>query len=201
VDSFFYWFLLFFIYGIIGYLIETVGCSVAQKRFVNRGFLFGPYLPIWGFGALLITLLLTRFEGNYLTLFLLGALLCGILEYFVSWLLEKVFRNKWWHYRNPDNIHGRVRVSYVVGFGLGTILIIAVLNPLLFAFLGQFSPNTIIVFGSIFLLLLACDTTHSALIAHRSRHTTIVAEELKNQKIAMVGAKTKKYIKSKLKKR
>ncbi|MFA5468990.1 MAG: putative ABC transporter permease, partial [Sphaerochaetaceae bacterium] len=92
IETYFLW---FFFYSVIGWIYETILCSVAQKRFINRGFFNGPYCPIYGFGALLNILLLSEIKNLFL-LFLAAFLLTTILEYVSSWGLEKLFHARWW---------------------------------------------------------------------------------------------------------
>ena len=90
--------LLFFIYSFAGWLMETVQISIRQKKFVNRGFLIGPYCPIYGCGVILITLLLQKYAGDIPLTFILSILICGTLEYMTSYVMEKIFKARWWDY-------------------------------------------------------------------------------------------------------
>ena len=123
-------FLLFLVYSFIGWTIEVVGELIKHKKFVNRGFLIGPYCPIYGFGAIAITLNLTRYYNNLLVLFTMAILICGLLEYFTSFIMEKLFHARWWDYSNMKyNINGRICLETLVPFGILGVLIIQVLNP------------------------------------------------------------------------
>ena len=84
----------FMIYSFFGYLSEVTYCSIPAKRFVNRGFLYGPYLPIYGFGGLIVVIILSPLHAHPVAVFALAMLLTSILEYFTSWLLEKLFSIK-----------------------------------------------------------------------------------------------------------
>ena len=102
-------FILFIIYSILGWSLEVLLSLYEHKRFINRGFLIGPYCPIYGAGSILLTLLLTNYENNIIILFILSMVICGILEYFVSFILEKIFKLRWWDYTNMKfNINGRI---------------------------------------------------------------------------------------------
>ena len=83
------WFLFFFLYSVIGYIAEITFISIKTKKIVfNRGFLIGPYLPIYGFGSLILILFLRRYEEDPVVLFVLGAVFCTTLEYFTSLIME-----------------------------------------------------------------------------------------------------------------
>lgn len=128
-----FWFLLFLLYSIIGYIAEVVSCSITLKKIVlNRGFLIGPYLPIYGFGCLIMVWLLFRYEDDLLVLFIMSAFFCTVLEYFTSLLMEKLFKLRWWDYSNRKfQINGRVCLDNALLFGLGGILVVKVLHPFL----------------------------------------------------------------------
>ena len=125
-------FLLFLIYSAVGWLCESVYCSVPARKFINRGFLNGPLCPIYGVGALLADALLTPVAWSLPLLFLGGAIVTSVLEYFTGWLLETLFHAKWWDYSNKKwNLHGRVCLCNSVLFGLMCVILLRVLHPLL----------------------------------------------------------------------
>ena len=127
--------LLFFAFSVLGWCIEVALKYRQYHRFINRGFFTGPWLPIYGTGAVLITLAvgaLPRVEAAYGTTFAVSFLLCGAVEYFTSWYMEKRFHARWWDYsQKPMNLHGRVWIGNLILFGLGGVLIVKVLDPLL----------------------------------------------------------------------
>lgn len=114
--------LLFFIYSFIGWLWETVYCSLKAKKFVYRGFLVGPYCPIYGFGVLSVLYFVEPFENNLLVLYIGSAVLVTILEYVTSYGLEKLFHASWWDYHDvPFNLNGRVALPVSL-LGIGVCL-------------------------------------------------------------------------------
>ena len=127
--------LLFFSYAFIGWCIEVTLKYFQFHRFINRGFLTGPWLPIYGSGAVLITIAVkgaAPLESSIGTTFVLSLLLCGLLEYLTSYVLEKRFHARWWDYsQKPMNLHGRVWIGNLILFGLGGVLIVNLINPLL----------------------------------------------------------------------
>ena len=110
---------------------------------INRGFLTGPWLPIYGSGAALITVVikgLAPLEFSVGTTFAVSFLLCGFLEYMTSYVLEKRFHARWWDYsQKPMNLHGRVWIGNLVLFGLGGVLIVELINPVLLRLSEQLS--------------------------------------------------------------
>lgn len=147
-------FLLFLIYSFLGWLIETIGGLITSKKFVNRGFLLGPYCPIYGTGVILITLLLSKYKEDPITLFFFSGLLCGTLEYVTSYIMEKVFKSRWWDYSKMRfNINGRICLETLVLFALAGLLIFGVTNPFLEsllvkipAFIAHIISGTLLVF-------------------------------------------------------
>ena len=127
--------LLFFSYAFIGWCIEVTLKYFQFHRFINRGFLTGPWLPIYGSGAVLISISVkgaAPLESSIGTTFVLSFLLCGLLEYLTSYFLEKRFHARWWDYsQKPMNLHGRVWIGNLILFGLGGVLIVNLINPLL----------------------------------------------------------------------
>ena len=132
--------LLFFAYAFIGWCIEVTLKYFQFHRFINRGFLTGPWLPIYGSGAALITIAvngLSPLESSVGTTFVVSFILCGIIEYMTSFVLEKRFHARWWDYsQKPMNLHGRVWIGNLILFGLGGVLIVELFNPLLFRHFG-----------------------------------------------------------------
>ena len=127
--------LLFFVFSFVGWCIEVTLKYRQYHRFINRGFLAGPWLPIYGSGAVLITAamqLVSRWDDGYGTTFAVSFFLCGALEYGASWVMEKRFHARWWDYsQKPMNLHGRVWIGNLILFGLGGVLIFKLLDPLL----------------------------------------------------------------------
>ena len=135
--------LLFFSYAFIGWCIEVTLKYLQFHRFINRGFLTGPWLPIYGSGAALITVVtsgLSPLESSVGTTFVVSFLLCGFLEYMTSYVLERRFHARWWDYsQKPMNLHGRVWIGNLLLFGLGGVLIVEWMNPLLLRLFEQMS--------------------------------------------------------------
>ena len=126
------YFLLFLAYSFLGWLMEVIGKLIQLKRFINRGFLIGPYCPIYGCGALLITFLLKKYIDDPFTLFIMAILLCGTLEYLTSYFMEKIYHARWWDYsQRKFNINGRVCLNTIIPFGLLGMFIIYISNPFL----------------------------------------------------------------------
>lgn len=166
-------FILFIIYSILGWSLEVLLSLYEHKRFINRGFLIGPYCPIYGAGSILLTLLLTNYENNIIILFILSMVICGILEYFVSFILEKIFKLRWWDYTNMKfNINGRICLETLVIFGIFGILLIKITNPFLLNILNQFNSNFLVIIAIILMSIFIVDIIISSNIVFNIKTIT-----------------------------
>lgn len=144
--------LLFFIYAFLGWIMEVIGKLIQQKKFINRGFLIGPYCPIYGHGAILITILLSRYKANPFILFFMAILICSILEYATSYFMEKIFHARWWDYSQYKfNINGRICLRTMIPFGILGCFIIYISNPLFLEMIKKI-PQSILLVLCIFLV-------------------------------------------------
>lgn len=138
--------LSFFIYSFLGWLMEVCVTFKEEKKFVNRGFLIGPYCPIYGIGCLLIIFFLNRYKDDLLVLFVMSIFLCGILEYMTSFLMEKLFHARWWDYSDKKfNINGRVCLSVLASFGILGCVMLRFIHPKVIEIMSMINPNLLFV--------------------------------------------------------
>lgn len=124
---------IFIIYAFIGWCTEVAYAALTTGRFVNRGFLNGPYCPIYGCGVVIVVALLTPLKENLLILFAGSFVLTSALEYLTGFLLEKLFHNKWWDYSNkPFNLKGYVCLEFSIYWGLACTFIMSVIHPVIY---------------------------------------------------------------------
>lgn len=191
-----YSYLIFLIYSIGGYLLEVAAYFISTKRIVNRGFLCGPVIPIYGIGALFILFTLMRYYDDPVVVFVFGVIITSALEYFVSFILEKLFHNKWWDYSTKKyNINGRVCLRNSIFFGVLSLVIIYFITPILLQFLGLFKFKTLVIFSIVTAILFILDLIYSIIIAYNLRNRIIIVEELKNEKIALIPVILEKKLK------
>ena len=149
---------LFFIYSFAGWLMETVRISIKEKKFVDRGFLIGPYCPIYGTGVLLITILLRKYSDDVWAMFFMSILICGILEYLTSYFMEKIFHARWWDYsRYKFNINGRICLRTMIPFGLLGLFIMYVSNPFFFSIIEKIPGNILNIICIVLMLIFLVD--------------------------------------------
>ncbi len=169
-------FLYFIIYSFIGWVLETIYCSVLQKKFVYRGFLYGPICPIYGFGALIVLLSLYQFRSYPLLVFVLGVLLTSTLEYITSYVLELVFNMKWWDYsKKKYNIAGRVCLLNSTLFGSLCLVLVYIVHPYISDNVEIFSDMAIQVTASILFVTILIDfaLTLANLLKLKSRFASL----------------------------
>lgn len=122
--------LIFFIYAIAGWIMETTMISIQNKKFVNRGFLIGPICPIYGYGVVLVSILLKKYQDDMIITFFMSMIICGVLEYFTSFFMEKIFNARWWDYSTRKfNLNGRICLGNLILFGIASCFIIYLVNP------------------------------------------------------------------------
>ncbi len=164
-----YLFLLFFVYAMLGYFCEITFCSLQENKLVlNRGFCLGPYCPIYGVGAILMLLLLSKYKEDPIILILMSAIICSVVEYITSAILEKIFKARWWDYSNRKfNIEGRVCLEYALFFGLGGFMIIYIINPIITSVFNQIPHLLFIVIASICFVIFVVDVFLTVLTLSR----------------------------------
>ncbi|HJJ51269.1 MAG TPA: hypothetical protein O0X01_07090 [Methanocorpusculum sp.] len=165
------YFLGFIFYSFLGWVWETIYCSIKAKHFINRGFLNGPMIPIYGFGAVLVMLAVNAFGSlappdpavtfniiNIFIIFFSGMLLATILEYSVAVILESVFQLKLWDYsKNRFNFQGRICLKASLFFGLLSVIFIMVIEPLTTHVTTQIPDMVINIAAGIVGVILAID--------------------------------------------
>ncbi|WMJ23090.1 putative ABC transporter permease [Paludicola sp. MB14-C6] len=148
------------IYSFLGWCCETVYCSFGTGHFVNRGFLNGPFCPVYGFGALLTLFGLQYFRNSVVLVFLGGVLLTSCLEYATSFAMEKLFHTKWWDYSNKRfNINGRVCLLNSTLFGMLCIFLKFELHPFVQKMVRSFPTDFKLGFLTALLLYFVVDFT------------------------------------------
>lgn len=149
---------LFLIYSFIGWIVEVSAFLIQDHKFVNRGFLIGPVVPIYGTGGILITILLTKYQSDPIILFCMAVIVCSILEYLTSYVMEKIFKTRWWDYSNKKfNINGRICLSNLIVFGIMGLVMVYLINPFLINILNKIDPILLKCVVSILMVLFIID--------------------------------------------
>ncbi len=186
---------LFLIYSFIGWLTEVSAFLISDKKFVNRGFMVGPVVPIYGTGGILITLFLTRYYNEPVTLFCMAVIVCSLLEYFTSYLMEKLFKTRWWDYSNKKyNINGRICLNNLILFGIMGLIMIYLVNPFLINMLEKIDPLVLKIIISILLIIFLTDLFLSLSIISKIKN---VGKTVLKDSTEEISAKVKEVLLSK----
>lgn len=149
---------IFFLFSMLGRLGEWMMYPIIKKSVIKRGFLKGPYCPIYGFGTILIILILNLGISNNLVFAIISGLLVAILEYLVSYILEKTFHKRWWDYsKYKFNLNGRVALQYIISFVVYAIIFKIWIYPHLFDWIGMINQTILTMTTVILSVMLVVD--------------------------------------------
>lgn len=153
--------------------MEITCKSIEAKKFVNRGFMIGPYCPIYGWGAIAITILLHRYTNDWIILFFMSIITCGILEYATSYAMEKLFHARWWDYsKRKYNINGRICLETLIPFGILGLIIMYITNPFILAQFAKLSEATLNIIAIVLFVIFSIDGLISLMIVSNVRTTS-----------------------------
>ena len=168
----------FMVYSFMGWIYESTLRSITHKRLYNSGFLNGPYIPIYGCGALLDVHLLNGLKDPLIIFLLAGVINC-VLEYFTSWAMEKLFHARWWDYSNkPLNLNGRIYYLGFLAFGTFATLVVLYFHPwLVIHTTDRMSYNLINGLAVLIIVIIVTDTyiTVSNMEDFEEKYTALVA--------------------------
>ncbi len=165
-DFFFYVWLFFLLAG-FGWLWEGLLYLFKDDMYVNRGFLAGPWLPIYGIGGIILEVLLHRWRDRPMLTFVSSMVMCTTLEYLAGWYLESTWEVKWWDYSGlPWNLQGRVCLYSALLFGIGGLLLVWLVSPLFYSFYCRIPLRIRVGVGLLLLLLFTADAAYSAMRPH-----------------------------------
>ncbi len=156
----------FLIYSFLGWCVEVTYAAVADGILSNRGFLNGPVCPIYGFGMLILLIFLAPIQENLLLLFLGGVIIPSLLELVGGWALYKLYHTRWWDYSDfPFNFGGYICLMFSLLWGIGTVLIIRVVHPLIARLVAAFPTSVGWVLMVILYVIYAIDLVLTAISA------------------------------------
>ena len=186
--------LLFFVYSFLGWFMESIGGIFVVKKYVNRGFLIGPYCPVYGTGVVLITLLLNNSTDNCISLFINVMVICGVLEYLTGYLMEKIFKARWWDYSdNRFNINGRVCLETLVPFSIMGTLFLYVINPILINLFVSAPDILIHIITWVLFFIIIIDTIFSLIIMNAFKNVTYNKKEDNTEEISKRNQEIAEY--------
>lgn len=163
--NFFYYIVLFAIYCFIGWAVEVIYRSVSQRKFVNAGFLFGPFILIYGFGAFLVLVLQHIFQDWPIAArFIVFGLAVTAMEYLVGLLSEKIFKLTLWDYsENRFNLHGYVCLRFSIIWTLLAVGFVTLVHPIVLQWVAGFNEVLVRIAAIVFLVYFWIDYTFSVM--------------------------------------
>lgn len=172
LDKLSLYFFLFIVYSIIGWIMEEIYAYITKKKITNRGFFIGPYCPIYGVGCLLIIILLSSYKNHPAGMFVLAIIIASTLEYFTSYIMEKLFKARWWDYsKTKYNINGRVCADTMIPFGLIACFVIYVLHPALMLVVTNIPTNRLNILSAVLAVIFIFDLIASFNIVNNFKKT------------------------------
>ena len=146
--------------GFLGWVYETFVMTIWEGKWDNRGFLYGPMLPIYALGSLGVRVVFGILlpEHTVLQVFLIGLFGSMVLEFVTSWVLEHFFHRTWWDYSIvPFNVQGRICPPASIGFGVAALLLVYIVNPQVFALLDRIPTKVGKMLSALYALLVLAD--------------------------------------------
>ena len=175
------------IYSLLGWIYETFYCTVKEGKWDNRGFLYGPICPIYGTGAVIISVIIhfADSRGAVMTPWQIYCLSVGgsaVLEYTTSWALEKLFHAVWWDYSDlPFNLNGRISLFSSLAFGAGGLLVVYKIVPFAEGLAGYVPPIMIEFLSLCLLFIFAVDLSLTVTALHHFDQVVIRVEDSFNR--------------------
>lgn len=161
-DTILYFITYFILYSFAGWVLESVSKTIEQKKFVNSGFLNGPFCPIYGFGAIIMLLSLNGLKNKPFLLFVAAFFLLSIWEYLVGVFLEKTFKTKYWDYSHLKfNIQGRVCLKNSIFWGVLGVIFICFLHPFIESYIIKIPSSLLLYINIIIGIALSIDLSIS----------------------------------------
>lgn len=199
VSRYFVWFV---VYGCVGWVYETVYCIVKSGKWENRGFLYGPMCPIYGVGALGISAVyeFLRLEDGgspaWWQIFLISVFGSMVLEYFTSWILEKLFHAYWWDYSDsPCNVNGRICLPASLGFGMAGLVVVYLVYPVVHRMTAGLSRPAVEFVSLVFMALMAVDATLTvSALTGLEEKVSVVEDSVNRQMEVFVDTFQEKFV-------
>lgn len=156
------WALLFYFYCLCGWVWESCYVSAKQRQWVNRGFLHGPMLPIYGSGAILILFVTLPVAEKPWLVYLLGLIAATVLEYVVGTVMEALFKVRYWDYSNqPCNLHGHICLTSSIAWGFFSILLVRFIHPPVDRLLHRLPALLVHPLATVITVIFVIDTVQS----------------------------------------
>lgn len=176
------WLVYFYFYCIAGWIFESGNVSVRQKKWVNRGFMKGPWLPLYGSGALVILLSTLPFEQNPIAVYFVSAISATILEYITGVVMLKLFKVRYWDYRyRKIQFQGHICLVSTIVWGFLGLLMVYIIHPPVVKLVGRWNPEVVSIITFLVTICIVYDFANSFREAMDLRGLITQAQELKER--------------------
>ena len=176
------WFAFFYIYCFLGWCFESGYATIKQRKFENRGFLRGPFIPIYSFGALFVLLITDKFQGNNIAVYFSGMAAATVLEYFTGYFMERLFRVKYWDYSDHRfNLNGYISLSTSIAWGFLSVILTNFLQVNISKFVLHLSDRILKISVSIISVIFLLDLLLSVKAAFSIAKAFEVLEKAKSE--------------------
>ncbi len=176
----------FFLFSIIGWVVESIYISLCNRKLTNRGFMTGPFCPIYGFGATVGYIILHPFAQNLVVLYIAGAILATAFEFLVAKLMMKLFGEVWWDYNDKFcNYKGVICLESTLAWGLYAVIIITFLFEKVIGFVDRYPMAWGIKTIALICVMGAIDFGYHFAIAIKINEET--REEIHEKKEELIG--------------
>lgn len=182
------------VYAVLGWMYESTYCTIVERKWENRGFLYGPLCPIYGVGAVLMLLAWNAVVAHGMQpeawqVFVVSALGSAVLEYATSWALERKFHARWWDYSNmPLNLNGRICLPATTLFGLAGLLVAYVLYEPTVQLTDSVPPVVLEALSLVLACVVTTDTTLTVSALTRfAQHAEAVSDAINNRMDKLVN--------------
>lgn len=184
--QFYYLVFYFIIYSVGGWFVESIYKSICEKRIVNSGFMYGPYCPIYGFGTLIMILILQNLKGSITLLFVVSFVILTLWEYFVGIYLEKVYHAKYWDYSDHKiNFKGRICLTNSVYWGILGVVFTLFIHPLVSHNSLTIPVNVVfyidLIVGSIMIIDFIVSSIKTHTISKKIQKIKVLSEKIKEK--------------------
>lgn len=176
------WLIYFYFYCICGWIFESTYVSIRTKKLTNRGFMKGPWLPLYGSGAVTVLFVTMPFEQHPVAVYFAGAVAATILEYVTGVAMLKLFKVRYWDYRYQKiQFQGHICLTSTIAWGFLSLLMVYVVHKPIAAFIATWNPEFLSVFTFVVTICMVYDFANAFRDAMDLRALVIKAEELAKQ--------------------
>lgn len=169
----------FIIYAFFGWCLEVVYQAVEHGKFINRGFLNGPYCPIYGFGMIIVTGTLEPIKENVIVLYIGSVILTTSLELVTGFVLEKIFHQNWWDYSDERlNLKGYICLKFSLLWGIACLVAVRLIHPFVYGFVEHIPKTFGVITISVIMVGFASDMTITILAVIHIRNRLVLLEKI-----------------------